>query len=363
MATSKALTKEEVIQRRAVILNFIYSVGKVVIRHILKTEFENYHVAKNYMRGLEKKGLLKSQRAFVTGEKVFYITKLGVEFLQTYYPEEKYKYTQVRININNLEHDLIVTDILINILTKGIETQNGKLKFDSFVPDKELQQKRWKWADGNKKFLYRVPDMQLFEEKGKDNKSGAEIIVEYEHTRRPATHIENDFDDYIEHFRSNIILIVCSNPERMDYYRKKAYQYLRMRKNVNVWVGYYDLEKDNLEYYSADIHRDKKEEKKEVIEVVKKEIGEANKDIGKALRDCFGTTYPGYEKKFIEIYNETKKTDRYGYKDYFDTAFIRCVDGAKKEYQENKHLRTCNVENILMRELQRSGIMPTEVKK
>ena len=42
------------------VLDLIYAVGKVVIRHILKTEFENYHVAKNYMRELEKKGLLNS---------------------------------------------------------------------------------------------------------------------------------------------------------------------------------------------------------------------------------------------------------------------------------------------------------------
>jgi predicted transcriptional regulator len=353
MATSKALTKEEVIQRRAVILNFIYSVGKVVIRHILKTEFENYHVAKNYMRGLEKKGFLKSQRAFVTGEKVFYITKLGVEFIQTYYPDKEYKYTQVRININNLEHDLIVTDIVINFMMKGIETQSGKLKFDSFISDKALQQQRWKWANGNKKFLYRVPDMQLFAKNGKDNKSETEIIVEYEHTRRPAVHIEKDFDDYIEHFRSSIILIVCSNPERMDYYNKKAYQYLRMRKNVNVWVGYYDLEKDNLEYYSADIHRDKKEEKKEEP---KKVETKKEPDIINLARNYFGSSFGIVEKDFMELYNTTKQVDYAHHGEYFDISFAKCIEYAKDNHSGRRM-------ESLKHQLESSGIYVSQGEK
>ena len=353
------MTKEKVIRRRASILYFINAVGKVVIRHIHKLHFENYHVAKNYMRELERKGLVNSRRAFVTGEKVFYLTKLGVEFIQTQYPDDEIKYTQVRININNLEHDLIVTDILLNISTNGFKVQGGKLTLDKFKTDRTLQRERWEAADGNKKALYRVPDMHLFMQKDHADKKETEIIVEYEHTRRPAVHIENDLEDYLEYFPNSIILIVSNQPERMDYYCNKVHQYLSRRKNIVFWVGHYDFLNDKLEYYNGKIQEEKQEEKVEE----KKEIEEANKDISKALRDCFGKIFPDYEKKFIEIYTETKKIDRYGYKDYFDTAFIRCVDEAKKEYQENKHLRTGNIENILMRELQRSGIMPSEVKK
>jgi len=260
MATSKNMTKDVIIRRRARLLYFIYGVGKTVIRHIHKLEFNNYHVAKNYMRDLEKKGFLNSRRAFVTGEKVFYITKTGVEFLQTQYPDDEIKYTQVRININNLEHDLITTDLLLNILSKGLKFTNGKLKVEDFKTDRVLQQDRWKAAGGNQKALYRVPDMHLFMKTDPADNKEYEMIVEYEHTRRPAAHIENDFDDYLTHFSNSIILVVSKDPGRMDYYYNKAYQYFRpyKQRNIKFWVGHYDFINDKLEFYATSMKEEKK---------------------------------------------------------------------------------------------------------
>jgi predicted transcriptional regulator len=355
MATSKNMTKEKVIRRRASILYFINAVGKVVIRHIHKLHFENYHVAKNYMRELERKGLVNSRRAFVTGEKVFYLTKLGVEFIQTQYPDDEIKYTQVRININNLEHDLIVTDILLNISTNGFKVQGGKLTLDKFKTDRTLQRERWEAADGNKKALYRVPDMHLFMQKDHADKKETEIIVEYEHTRRPAVHIENDLEDYLEYFPNSIILIVSNQPERMDYYCNKVHQYLSRRKNIVFWVGHYDFLNDKLEYYNGKIQEEKQEEKVEE----KKE--ETQQEIIKAFKDYFGTTYDTHKVKFIEVYNETKKKDYFGYKDYFDTAFVKTISAAKEVYQEKKFSKS--IENILIAELQHSGIVKKEVKQ
>ena len=262
MTTSKHMTKDDVIQRRARLLYFIYGVGKAVIRHIHKFEFNNYHVAKNYMRDLEKKGFLNSRRAFVTGEKVFYLTKLGVEFIQTQYPDEEFKYTQVRININNLEHDLIVTDLLLNILLNGLKFTDGKMKVEEFKTDRVLQRDRWEAAGGNKKALYRVPDMHLFmktDPTAADNEK-YEMIVEYEHTRRPAAHIENDFDDYLTHFPKSIMLLVSRYPERMDYYYNKAYQYFRpyKQRNIKFWVGHYNFVNDKLEFHATSMKEEKK---------------------------------------------------------------------------------------------------------
>ena len=344
------MTKDDVIRRRAQVLYFIYGVGKAVIRHIHKFEFKNYHVAKNYMRDLEEKGFLNSRRAFVTGEKVFYITKLGVEFLQTQYPDDEFKYTQVRININNLEHDLIVTDLLLNILLNGLKFTDGKLKVEEFKTDRVLQKDRWEAAGGHKKALYRVPDMHLFmkTDLAAADKEELEMIVEYEHTRRPAAHIENDFDDYLLHFPKNIIFIVSSTRERMNYYYNRAYQHFRRyQRKIQFWVGYYDFENDKLEFHVTNINEEKKEVKKEEI----------NKDIIKAIQNYFGEEYTTHKETFTQIYLETKKGDYFGYKDYFDTAFIKTVAGAEKEYQENKHLKFRSPKNILIGELQRQGIM------
>ena len=341
------MTKEDILERRGRLLNFIYINGKAVIRHIHKFEFKNYHVAKNYMRDLEKKGLLNSRRAFITGEKVFYITKLGVEFLQTQYPDEKFKYTQVRININNLEHDLMVIDLLLNISLNGFKHATGKLTMEALKSDRILQQERWEAAGKRKKTLYRIPDMQLFMRDPADNKE-YEIIVEYEHTRRPAAHIENDFDDYLLHFPKSIIFIVSSSRERMNYYYNRAYQHFRRyQRKIQFWVGHYDFENDKLEFHVTNINEEKKEVKKEEI----------NKDIIKAIQNYFGEEYTTHKETFTQIYLETKKGDYFGYKDYFDTAFIKTVAGAEKEYQENKHLKFRSPKNILIGELQRQGIM------
>jgi predicted transcriptional regulator len=325
MATSKNMTKEKVIRRRASILYFINAVGKVVIRHIHKLHFENYHVAKNYMRELEKKGLVNSRRAFVTGEKVFYLTKLGVEFIQTQYPDDEIKYTQVRININNLEHDLIVTDILLNISANGFKVQGGKLTLDKFKTDRTLQRERWEAADGNKKALYRVPDMHLFMQKDPADKKETEIIVEYEHTRRPAVHIENDLEDYLEYFPNSIILIVSNQPERMNYYCNKVHQYLSRRKNIVFWVGHYDFLNDKLEYYNGKIKEEKTEEKKEEP----KKIEKKEPNIINLARNYFGSSFGIVEKDFMELYNTTKQADHAHHGEYFDVFFARCIEHAK----------------------------------
>jgi hypothetical protein len=125
---------------------------------------------------------------------------------------------------------------------------------EALKSDRILQQERWEAAGKSKKNLYRIPDMQLFMRDPAD-KEEYKFIVEYEHTRRPAVHIENDLIDYITHFSDSVILIVSKQRERMNYYSLKAREYLSAYKqrDINFWVGYYDFKNDKLEFQTVDI--------------------------------------------------------------------------------------------------------------
>ena len=140
---------------------------------------------------------------------------------------------KIKINLNQIDHDLIITDLLIYFLQKKGITE---YKTD-FVIRREMYKER------GQKRLYRIPDLIVKEPAGM-------ALIEFENTPRQKTRILKDIKDYLAYYPRfeagqttknyyRVYFIVKAG--RVNFYHKLAEQG-NLRKYT---IATFDIEQGN----------------------------------------------------------------------------------------------------------------------
>jgi hypothetical protein len=136
------MTKNQQIKRMNEVLYFIWRVKAVLIRHIEKMYFKTNVHTRRYLLALEKKGYLGHMQRLMPEinahpgahpEKVYFLTYSGIQYLK----KAGYEVVRYIIHQQAMQHDLMVTDILIYF----IKNFDG---FKSYRTDYELRRENHK---------------------------------------------------------------------------------------------------------------------------------------------------------------------------------------------------------------------------
>jgi|GEM_PF-2531007 hypothetical protein len=200
------MTKNQQIKRMNEVLYFIWRVKAVLIRHIEKMYFKTNVHTRRYLLALEKKGYLGHMQRLMPEinahpgahpEKVYFLTYSGIQYLK----KAGYEVVRYIIHQQAMQHDLMVTDILIYF----IKNFDG---FKSYRTDYELRRENHK-----KKKKFKTPDFTF------EDKDGRKYLVEYQLTRKTKAIIKDYLSDYhaFDELKKHDIIYIVPKP-RMVWY-------------------------------------------------------------------------------------------------------------------------------------------------
>lgn len=168
--------------------------------------------ARRRLQRMENEGLLKSQKEFTSGEKVFWLTHSGKTYLSKR-GHEAFKVTR-DFKFQTFIHDDMCLAVLEILLKRGFQLSDVK-------SERELRRLKFfslsKYPQGREVVEYITPDLVL--------KSGSELIAfEIEISRKSVARIEKKFADYHDWSEKNPkaqLKIVYVVPEVGDRERLK----------------------------------------------------------------------------------------------------------------------------------------------